>query len=488
MSKSIQSEVVGGLIWRFAERICAQGISLVVSIVLARLLAPDDYGAISMVMVFIAVANVFVDSGFSSALVQKKNADSIDFSTVFYFNMIFSVVLFLLMCISAPYIANFYNMKILTPVMRVLSLQIIIAGIKSTQVAYVQRNMLFKRFFYSTLGGTLISGVVGVVMAYMGYGIWAIVAQYIINSLVDTIVLWITVKWRPTLEFSFNRWKILFSYGWKLLIWALTSTLYDNLRNLIIGKQYSSADLAYYTKGKQWPDLIITNVNTSISSVLFPALSQYQDDLLKLKGLTRRAISVSSYVLAPMLLGLAALSTPIISLLLTDKWLSSVPYMMICCFYLMFMPMQTANLEAIKAMGRSDIILKLEFVKKIVQISLLLTSMRYGVMAIASSAIITTIFACFVNAWPNRKLLSYGYREQFKDLIPNLFLALIMFLSVYSFSEYMKEKMSQIVIIIIGIFLGGIIYLFLSLITKNESFKYVINLASSKFKKESKRE
>lgn len=479
---NLRTRVVNGLLWRFAERICAQGVSLIVSIVLARLLSPDDYGAISMVLVFITIANVFVDAGFSNALVQKKECDSLDFSTVFYFNMVFSIVLYILLFIASPFIADFYNMEILDPVMKVLSLQIIIAGVKSTQVAYVQRNMMFKKFFWSTFGGTLLSGIIGIVMAYKGFGIWAIVGQYLVNSAVDTFVLCFTVNWRPTLEFSFDRWKKLFSYGWKLLIWSLSSTFYENLRNLIIGKKYTSADLAFYTKGKQWPNLLITNVNTSISSVLFPALSQFQNDLPKLKNMTRRSMSLSSYILTPMLLGMAALSAPLTSFLLTDKWLECVPYMMICCIYFVFMPMQTANLEAIKAIGRSDIILKLEIIKKILQISLLLISMQFGVMAIASSAILTTIFACIINAWPNRRLLQYGYKEQIKDLFPNLFISFIMFLVVWLFSNYMFQKISNLIIIFIGVFSGCLIYWILSIVTNNSSYIYINRYIRKKFK------
>lgn len=470
----MQSKVISGLIWRFAERICAQGISLIVSIILARMLAPSEYGAISMVMIFITIANVFVDAGFSNALVQKKDADSVDFSTVFYFNFLFSIILYFLMFFASPFIAEFYGMEILRPVLRVLSIQIIIAGVKSTQVTYVQRHMLFRRFFWSTIGGTLGSGVIGIIMAYYGFGIWALVAQYLVNSLTDTLVLWFTVRWRPTLEFSFARWKQLFSYGWKLLLWSLMSTLYDNMRSLIIGKKYSSSDLAYYTKGKQWPNLIITNVNTSISSVLFPALSQYQDDKSKLKLLTRNAITVSSYILDPMLMGLAALSTPIISLLLTDKWLPSVPYMILCCFYLMFMPLQTANLEAIKAMGRSDIILKIEIIKKTVQITVLLIAMNFGVLAIAASAILTTVFSCVVNAWPNKKLLAYSFGEQLRDLLPNLLLSFVMFFAVFIFVNKMQGVITQVWIILWGVMIGVIVYLLLSIITRNSNFFYIL--------------
>lgn len=482
MERGMKKKILGGLFWRFAERICAQGVSLIISIILARLLSPRDYGAISMVMIFITIANVFVDSGFANALVQKKDADSIDFSTVFYFNMVFSIVLYLIIFLGAPFIAKFYNMQELSSVLRVLGIQILISGFKSAQISYVQKNMLFKRFFWSTLGGTICSGAIGVFLAYHGCGIWALVAQYLSNSAVDTIVLWFTVNWRPTWQFSFGRLKSLFGYGWKLLIWSLMSTFYENLRSLIIGKKYSSEDLAFYTKGKQWPNLIITNVNTSISSVLFPALSQYQDDKIKLKEMTRKSISISSYIIAPMLMGMAGLSTPIITLLLTDKWLEAVPYMWICSFYLMFMPMQTANLEAIKAMGRSDLILKMDFIKKIMQIGCLLISMHFGVQAIASSAILTTLFACVVNAWPNQRLMGYRYREQMQDLLPNLGIACIMGMVVYGVARATDAYISSLGIIIFGIVVGIFVYVLLSVSTRNKSFKYLLDIVQGRFK------
>ena len=363
---NIKNKTVSGLIWRFMERCGAQGVNFVVSIILARLLAPELYGTIALITVFTAILEIFVDSGMGNALIQKKDADDVDFSSVFYFNMLMCVVLYGVMFISAPYIAKFYKDSELTPIVRVMSLVLIISGLKNVQQAYVSRTMQFKRFFFATLGGTIVAAVVGIWMAYEGYGVWALVAQNLVNKVIDTTVLWFTVKWRPKLLFSIKRLKGLVSYGWKLLASSLLDTVYNNLRQLIIGKLYSSSDLAFYNRGKQFPNFVITNINTSIDSVLFPAMSSQQDDTERVRSMTRRSIKISSYIMWPLMMGLAFTATSIVSLVLTDKWLPCVPFLRIFCFVYVFFPIHTANLNAIKAMGRSDLFLKLEVIKKVI--------------------------------------------------------------------------------------------------------------------------
>ena len=268
--------VVKGFMWRFAERCGAQLVSFVVSIVLARILSPEDYGTIALVTVFTAILQVFVDSGLGTVLIQKKDADDLDFSSVFYFNFIVCLVLYAVMFLAAPYIALFYEDSTLTSVIRVLSLTIVISGVKGIQQAYVSRNMLFKRFFFSTIGGTIFSAFLGIGMACAGFGVWALVAQQISNTAIDTLILWITVKWRPKKVFSWQRLKYLLSFGWKLLVSALLDTGYNNLRNLIIGKLYSPTDLAFYNQGDKFPKVIVTNINASIDSVLLPTMSMYK--------------------------------------------------------------------------------------------------------------------------------------------------------------------------------------------------------------------
>ena len=280
-----KGKVISNFIWRFAERCGAQLVSFVVSIVLARLLEPSVYGTVALVTVFTTILQVFIDSGLGTALIQKKNADDLDYSSVFYFNFVVCIILYLGMFIAAPYIAKFYGNISLIPVIRVISLTLIISGVKNIQQAYVSSNMLFKRFFFSTIGGTIVSAFIGIFMAYIGMGVWALVAQQLSNAMIDTMILWITVKWRPKAVFSWERLKSLLAYGWKLLVAVLLDTVYNNLRNLVIGKMYSSADLAFYNQGDKFPKIIVTNINTSIDSVLLPTLSSEQDNSNKDKHL-----------------------------------------------------------------------------------------------------------------------------------------------------------------------------------------------------------
>lgn len=372
----MENKVISNFIWRFAERCGAQLVTFIVSIVLARILMPEDYGTVALVTVFTTIMQVFVDSGLGTALIQKKDADDIDFSSVFYFNLIVCLVLYAGMFAMAPLIATFYNDYTLVPIVRVISLTIIVSGVKGIQQAYVSKNMLFKRFFFATLGGTIFSAFAGIGLAYAGAGVWAIVVQQLSNTIIDTLILWLTVRWRPKRVFSWERLKNLLSFGWKLLVSSLLDTVYNNLRNLVIGKIYTSADLAYYNQGDKFPKLIVTNINNSIDSVLLPTMAEAQDDSERVKKMTRRAIKTSTYIMAPLMIGLAFCAKPIVRLLLTEKWLQCVPYLQIFCITYMFWPIHTANLNAIKAMGRSDYFLKLEIAKKIIGMILLLITKR----------------------------------------------------------------------------------------------------------------
>lgn len=375
--------VLSNLIWRFAERVGAQLVAFIVSVVLARILDPSAYGTVALITVFTVILQTFVDSGFGNALIQKKDADDIDFSTVFYTNSVFCVFLYFVVFFGAPFVAKFYGDLEITGYMRVLGLTVLISGLKNVQQAYVSRHMLFKKFFFSTLGGTVIAGIVGVFMAYHGFGVWALVAQQVINLTIDTTILWITVKWRPKRVFSAERLKSLFSYGWKLLVSCILDKVHTEIRSLIIGKIYTSADLAYYNRGLQFPQLVSTNVNTSIDSVLLPAMSNEQDNKQRVKDMTRRSIKVSTYVMAPLMIGMAFIAEPMVSLILTDKWLPCVYFMRLFCISFMFQPIHTANLNAIKAIGRSDMFLKLEIIKKIIGLTALFSTMNISVKALA---------------------------------------------------------------------------------------------------------
>ena len=475
-NKNLTQKTISGIIWNLAERVGAQVVTLIVSIVLARILLPEDYGIVSIVTIVITILNVFVSSGLGTALIQKKNSDQLDFSTIFYTGIFLSIVLYIILFFTAEPIASFYKNDQITWVLRIMGLRLPLAAINSVQQAYVSKKMIFRKFFFATLAGTIISGFVGIFMAYKGYGVWALVAQYLTNVTIDTIVLFIIVRWKPSFIFSFNRLKKLFSYGWKLLISGLLDTGYNELRSLIIGKKYSTTDLAYYDKGKQFPSLLATNVNTSISTVLFSAMSKIQESREKIKEVTRKSIKICSYLIFPCMVGLACVAEPFVKVVLTDKWLPIVPYLQIMCFVYAFWPVHTANLSALKAIGRSDLFLVLEIIKKVIGIGILLVTMWFGVFWIAMGMVFTTIISAFINAFPNRKLLNYTYREQFLDFLPNIFICVLMGIPVY-FMSYLNINIY--LLLILQIFAGVFIYFIGSFLTKNYSFLYLYNFTKS---------
>lgn len=465
----VQNKTISNLAWRFAERCGAQGAAFLASVVLARMLEPSDYGLISLVAVFTNILQVFVDGGLGNALIQKKDADDLDFSTVFYCNIIVCGVLYAGLFAAAPAIAVFYDNLTLTAVVRVLGLTVVLSGIKNVQQAFVSRHLIFKRFFYASLGGTIGSAVLGIYLAYRGFGVWALVVQQVSNTAVDTMILWATVRWRPKKEFSFQRLKPLLSYGWKLLASSLINTIYNDVRQLIIGKVYSSADLAFYNRGKQFPNLIVANINTSIDSVLLPVLSNSQNDRERVKNMTRRAIMTSSYILWPMMFGLMAVSENVVRIVLTEKWMACVPYLCIFCFISGMEPIHTANLNAINAIGRSDIFLKLEIFKKSVGILIILITMNISVFAIGMGSVVYTVFAGFVNAFPNRKLLHYPYMEQIRDILPSFLLSAFMALLIWKLPI---SHMDIGVRLFIQILAGILVYLAGSWLFRLESFRY----------------
>jgi len=475
-SKSVTSN----MIWRFLERCGAQGVTFLVSVVLARLLDPSVYGTVALVTVFTAILQVFVDSGMGNALIQKKDANDLDFSSVFYFNLSVCLLLYICMFFAAPLIAAFYNMPDLTSVVRVLSLTLIISGVKNIQQAYVSRNLLFKKFFFATLGGTIGAAVIGIWMAWKGYGVWALVAQHLFNATLDTIILWVTVKWRPKRAFSLESLKGLFSYGWKLLVSALLDTGYNNLRSLIIGKLYTSADLAFFNRGKQFPNLIVTNINTSIDSVLLPTMSKEQDNRDRVRDMTRRAIKTSTFIMMPLMMGLAVCAVPLIRIVLTDKWLPAAFFLRVFCFTYAFYPIHTANLNAIKAMGRSDLFLKLEVIKKVVSIAALVSTMFISVEAMALALPVTSILGQIINSWPNRKLLDYSYRAQLLDMLPQIGLSVIMGGMIFLIQFL---RLSDVATLLIQVPLGALIYIVGSKLLHIDSYEYVKGLIKSYTKK-----
>ena len=464
--------IINSLVWKLLERGGVQGVQFVISIILARLLVPEDYGLIALISIFILISNVFIQRGFNAALIQKKEADHLDFSSVFYLSLFVAVLLYLLLFFTAPLIARFYDAPQLIPILRVFAITLIVGAVNSIQNAYLAREMQFRKLFFSSLSGVIVAGAIGLWMAYTGYGVWALVAQQLINAIIITLVLWFTVKWRPKREFSWTRLKGLFSYGWKLLVATLIDTLYVNIYGLIIGKLYSKAVLGYYNRGQQFPNLIVSNINGSIQAVMLPALSSEQEDRERVKNMVRRSIVTSSYVIFPMMIGLAAVAEPLVRIMLTDKWLPSVPYLQIFCISYALWPIHTANLQAINALGRSDIFLKLEVIKKIIGVAILAATVPFGVYAMAWGVFGSNVISAVINAYPNRKLLNYKIKEQVKDLLPSLLLSLSMGGAVYCLQLI---GLTPWLTLIVQVVAGVAIYVLLSKLFKVESLTYLID-------------
>lgn len=475
-----RSSVIKSLIWKFLERGSVQVVTFVVTIVLARILLPEDYGLIALVLVFVNVSNVIVDGGLNMALIQKKDADNIDFSTIFYTSILLASFLYILLFVFAGAIADFYEKPELVPVIRVLGISLFFYAITSIQKAFLSRNLLFKKLFYSSLGAVLVSGVLGIWMAKMGYGVWALVAQNLAVQIVTAIIMWFTVKWRPQRVFSFERFKGLFNFGWKIFASNFMINLFINVRSLIIGKWYSADALAYFDRGKQMPSLIIDNINSSIQSVLFPVLSSEQDNITVVKAMVRRSIKMSAFIIFPLVIGLIVTAKPLIQSLLTDKWLGAVPFIQIFSIAYMLMPMQIANLQAIQALGHSGTTLKIEMLKKAIELVILIITIPIGVPAIAWGIVVYNAISLLINAVPNKKLLNYGVGEQLLDILPILGVAMSMGVIIYPISFL---GLSPICTLVLQILVGFITFVVLSQICHLDSFKYLFGLINTRIKK-----
>lgn len=479
MSGNLKEKVISSLMWKFLERGGTQIVQFLIQIILARLLSPKDYGVVALTSVFITVSTVFVQSGLSTALIQKKEVDEEDYSSVFYVSILVSTIFYIVLFVFAPYIANFYKVNELKNVLRIFGIVLFIGAFNSIQQSIIEKKMEFKKLFSSSFGAVLVSGIFGVCLAYKGYGIWALVFQQLINQFLVAIFMFINIKWKPRFIFSLKKVKILFSFGWKLLLSSLIDTLYRELTNLIVGKKYSPSMLGYYNRGMQFPQVIVGNFNGAIQSVLFPTLSLLQREREQLKQVMRRGIITSSYIIFPCMLGLAVVSEPLIKIVLTDKWLPCVPYLRIFCFSYALWPIHTANLQAINALGRSDIFLKLEIIKKIIGLIIIFITYRYSPYAMAVGVLINGIVSSFINSYPNKKLLNYNYFQQIKDIYPSFVVSLIMAIGIYSIQLL---DFSAIIILILQVFVGIIIYILISYLFKVESFMYLLEILR-KFKK-----
>lgn len=478
----MKQKVAKGLFWKLLENGGAQGVQFVIAILLARLLTPAEYGVVGIITIFITIANVFVQSGFSTALVQKRNADEADFSSVCYFELAAALLMYGLLYLAAPAIAASYKLPVLAPIVRVLGVVLFPGAVISVQTAYVSRTLEFRGLFLSTLAASLISGAVSVFMAWEGFGVWAMVGQQVLYYLTLMAALFITVSWKPGRLFLLSRIREMFSFGWKLLCASLLDTVFNNLYGLIIGKIYNEEALGSYTRGEQFPKLIATNLGAAIQAVLLPAFSAKQDDAAAVRHMVRRAICLSSFLAIPMLLGLFAVADTLVLALLGEQWLICVPFLRIMCISYCFWPIHITNLQAINAMGRSDIFLKLELVKKALSIVSLVIGIRYSVYGMVALKAVQDFLCTFVNGAPNRRLLKYSIWEQWRDMLPPVALSGVMCLLVMVCGKLLAgcsvwgRLAAQIVV-------GIVVYAALAALFRLESFSYLLGMIKERRQK-----
>ena len=470
---SLRGKVLSGLVWKVLENGGVQIVQFVISLILARMLGPERYGTIALLLVFIAIANVFIQSGFQTALIQKRQVDDLDYSSVFYLGLGVALLLYAVIFAGAPAVAAFYHDPELKSMLRVLALMIFFGAVVSVQTAMVSRKMEFRKMCAASLLATCLSGIAGVIGAYRGLGTWALVVQQLGTQFLLMVFLWVLVGWKPMRAFSFSRVKALFSYGWKLLCSSLLDTVYNNLYTMVIGRIYQKDVVGYYNRGNQFPQLIVNNLAASIQAVMLPAFSASQEDKERMKAMVRRSIVTSAFVIFPMMAGLVAVAKPLISIILTEKWLPCVPFLQIMCVAYAMWPIHIANLQAINALGRSDIFLKLEIIKKALGLAVLAVSIPFGIYAMVWLKASTDFVGTIINAYPNKKLLNYSFLEQWRDVFPALILSVVMGAIVYSLQFFIHNNWILLTAQISG---GVLIYGGLAWIFKIESFRYLLGV------------
>lgn len=481
MGDSIREKSLSGIKWSAVESYASQGIQFLLGLIMARLLLPSDYGLIGMVAVFFAVAQTFVDSGFGEALIRKLDRSEVDFSTVFYFNIIVSIICYGLLYLIAPFIADFFNEPILKDIVRVVGLTVIINSFKVVQTAKFTIDVDFKAIAKATIISNLISGVIGIFLAYQGAGVWALVYQNLLSCILNVIILWYISRWRPRLIFSNESFKELFNYGSKILGAGLLHTLYVNVNTLCIGKFYTPADLGYYTRGCQFPQLLGQNFTSVVQRVTFPILAKIQNDDKRLVEIYRKYIRLMSLVLIFALMLLAALGKPLIGLLLGSKWLEAVIFLQIFSFAMMTDHVTQINLNLLKVKGRSDLLLKLEIVKKSVSLLILFASIPLGVVAICFSKVIYSQVATYINTYYTGKLFGLTYWEQLKDYAPYFIYSVLACLPAFLLT--FCDHLHNIEILLIGISISPVIYFILLKLNRDSIFIEFILPAIRKFTK-----
>ncbi|WP_027209499.1 lipopolysaccharide biosynthesis protein [Butyrivibrio hungatei] len=460
---------ISNIIWRLMEKVGVQIAELIITFIVARIIGPKAYGTLAIILSIIAILNVFVDGGLASALVQKKDIDDVDIASVFFFNIFFCAVIYIGLYMAASYIASFYRKNDLVAMIRIAGLIIIISGVKNVQQAIITRYLQFKKFFWATIIGTFISAIIGINMALRGWGTWSLIVQVVSNALIDTVILWLRSQWKPRFVFSLKKLKVLLSYGIRIMFSNFIDVLYGNMRQLLMGRYYSDADLAFYNRGRSLPKAFIENINASIDNVIFPVISIDQDNPIRVKEIVRKTIVVSNYLITPLLMFMFVAAEGIIKLLLTEKWLDCVFYMRVFCVIYIFQPIHTANINALKAMGKSNYVLRIEVIKKIVGVSTFLLVIPYGMKAIMWAYLANNFFDQLVNSYPNKRMIGYSYFNQIIDIMPCILSALIL----GSVSWWIGKLNIGFVMILVLQFLIVALYFAISIVFKFESYKYI---------------
>lgn len=475
MAESLKSKTVSGVLWSAIERFSLQGVQFIINIIMARLLLPSDYGMIGMLAVFLQISQTFIDSGFSDALIQKKNRTNQDLSTVFYFNIVLSLVFYLLIFFSAPYIADFYHTPGLELVTRIITLNLIIASFSAVHKTILTINIDFKTQSKISLIAALTSGGIGITMAYQNCGVWSLVVQSLLNTFLITILSYYYVSWHPLKCFSKSSFVGLFGFGSKLLISRLIHSVYYNLYAIVIGRKFSSAELGYYTRAEQFAVFPSSNLNAIISRVTYPILSSIQDDDTRLAVAYRKYIKLSSFLIFPLMLGLAAIADPLINLLLTDKWSGIVILLQILCLDWMLDHLSQINLNLLLIKGHSDWALRLEIIKKVIATLILIVSIPFGIVIMCWGRVMYSIIATYLNTHYTERLIGLSFKEQMKDIFPSLLLAILMSSTVYICIFYIP---SDILKVIGGIIVGCAFYFIFSWLLKRDELKEIFTIIS----------
>lgn len=472
-NRELKQKTISSMIWNTIQRFGTMIISFVSNIVLARLLMPEDFGSIGMLTIFISFSEVFIDGGFGSALIQKKNPTQDDYSTIFYWNLIVSTIVFVLLQFAAPLIAEFYHMPKLCNLLRVLSIILIINGFTVIQTTTLTKKLSFKLIAKIRIVAITIAVVVSIVAAYCGLGVWSLVLKNLLAALIGSTLFWIYNKWRPSRRFSWKSFKELFNFGGLMLLSNITNSLFENLQGLVIGRCYSAADLGHYSQAKRLDQIVTTSLSQVVTQVSFPVLAQVSDDKSLFIRTVRKNIIVTTYIIFPLEILLLSVAEPLIITLLSDKWIAAIPYYRIFCLYGLFISLNAINSSIYKALGNSKMYFFVQLTKRFIGISLLVFCIQFGVIGITWSIAISGFIWWVFNAFVNKKAISYGIFEQLRDVYKPLVVAIGLGAIIYKLQETFVLSCFAQLIIYIPVF--SILYLTISKLLKFEGYEILIN-------------